>query len=238
MKTRFCFLFSLLFLQACTTRQVSEVAAFSDVSLKTCCAYVLIPGDAGVDVESAEWQSLKRQLDKALADRGFSSAASRARAEIAITAIAGVDASKTVTRSGSATAQNEGFKTAAVSSSIPSNNNYQFNNDALSAGAGTSLETGTPGSDPFAASGRQGRSVHVYERWLLVRAYDLSQYLSDGRYAESWRTVVRSTGPSADLETIIPYMIASGAPYFGETLYETKEVILAEDSKQVRSISE
>ncbi|MEE4294848.1 MAG: hypothetical protein V2I79_12880 [Xanthomonadales bacterium] len=238
MKTRLCLFFALLGMTACTTRHVTEVTAFSDVSLATCCAYVLIPADAAVDVESAEWQSLERLLDKALAARGFYPAATRGEAEIAITAATGTGEATTVTRGGPAFAQNRGFSAAEDPGSSPSNNDYRFNNDALSTAAGSVMQTGAPGSAPLAATGSQGRRVRVYERWLLVRAYDLSEASDDGRFAESWRTVVRSSGPSAELEAIVPFMIAAGAPYLGETLYEAKEVILGEDSKQFRSITE
>ena len=86
MQARFFLLFAMLLLTACTARHVSEVTAISDVSLNTCCAYVLLPADAGVDVMSAEWQTLKRQLDRALATRGFYPAATPAQAEIAAAA--------------------------------------------------------------------------------------------------------------------------------------------------------
>ena len=237
MKARLFLLFAML-LTACTTRHVSEVTAFSDVALNTCCAYVLLPADAGVDVMSAEWQTLKRQLDRALAAKGFYPAATPAQAEIAITAAAGAGESRTVARSGPGAAQREGFSTAGASVSAPSNNNYRFNNDALSTAAGSTMETSAPGSAPLAATGRQDRRVRVYERWLLVRAYDLSEASDDGGFAESWRTVVRSSGPSADIEAIVPFMIAAGAPYLGETLYEAKEVILGKDSMQFRAITE
>lgn len=236
MQARFFLLFAMLLLTACTARHVSEVNAFSDVSLSTCCAYVLLPADAGVDVMSAEWQTLKRQLDRALAARGFYPAATPAQAEIAITAAAGAGESQTVSEPGAA--QKERFSTAGVSASAPSNNNYRFNNDALSTGAGSTMETNAPGSAPFAASGRQSRSVRIHEKWLLIRAYDLGERSADGRYAESWRTVVRSRGPSADLEGTVPFMIAAGTPYLGATLYETKRVTLEENSEQVRALTE
>lgn len=236
MKARLFLFFTMLLLTACTARHVSEVTAFSDVSLNTCCAYILLPADADVDVMSTEWQTLKRQLDRALTARGFYPAATPVQAEIAITAAAGAGESQTVSEPGAA--QKEGFSTAGVSASAPSNNNYRFNNDALSTGAGIMMETSAPGSVPLAASGGHGRSIRIHEKWLLIRAYDLSERSADGRYAESWRTVVRSSGPSADIEAIVPFMIAAGAPYLGETLYEAKEVILGEDSKQFRAITE
>jgi len=238
MQARLFLFFAVLLLTACTARHVSEVTAFSDVSLNTCCAYILLPADAGVDVMSTEWQTLKRQLDRALAARGFYPAATPVQAEIAITTATGTGEATTVTRGGPASAQNRGFSAAEDPGSSPSNNDYRFNNDALSTGAGSTMETNAPGSAPFAASGRQGRSVRIHEKWLLIRAYDLSERSADGRYAESWRTVVRSRGPSADLEGTVPFMIAAGAPYLGETLYEAKEVILGEDSKQFRAITE
>lgn len=212
-----------------TTSFNNDVTSISDQSITGCCSFYIIPSDESIDTASLAWRSFEKQLVRALELQGYSEAVNPDAADIAIVAAMGIGDPRTVNWSVPRWGQT-GTKTTGSSTTGTMS---VYGNTATTRSNTTYNTTPTYG---FVGS-TQGSST-VYDRWLELHAYSMSDKLPNGDFLEAWSTSVRSVGTTGDLSVVAPYMIAAGRPYFGKSLSRQARVVIREDSEQVNVLIE
>lgn len=219
---------STCLLTGCTTFR-SEVSSVNDTSLVGCCTYFAVPMDEEIDRASLSWRNVEKQLGKALASKGFTKTDSWEEADLMILVGTGIGDPRSVTYS----VPLYGKTGQVVTGSQTTGSATTYGNTTYGS-ANTTYQT----LDTYGVTGTRTSSETVFDRWLIVSAYDLTSEAEDGRPLESWRTTVRSSGSTGDLQTVIPYMLAAAQPYFGDNTSGQKQVDIAEGSKTVKALIE
>lgn len=224
-------LLTALLLSSCAAfvRFENTVTSVSDSTLVGCCSYFVVPMDEDTNTASISWRRMEKQLSTALDSRGFLKAESPEAADLAIVVGAGIGDPRTVTFSRPV----YGKTGEVVTGSTTTGSIYSYGNTAT----GRANTTNTS-KDTYGVVGTTTSSAAVYDRWLIVSAYDMNNKSANDDYLESWRTTVRSSGSSGDLQRVVPYMIAASQDYLGGNLASAKKVTIREGSSKVQALIE
>jgi hypothetical protein len=105
---------------------------------------------------------------------------------------------------------------------------------ALSSNGQTTL--GTISSPPqlgVVGQDYQSGSYNVYPRWLVLEAVDLAATRDSKKPVTSWRTTVISSGTSADLRMVFPYLITAAKDYIGGNTGKMVNVVIYAGDERV-----
>jgi len=76
-------------------------------------------------------------------------------------------------------------------------------------------------------------SYYLYPRWLVLEAADPAATRDSKKLVMSWRTTVTSSGTSADLRLVFPYLIATAKDYIGGNTGKMVNVVIRAGDKRV-----
>ena len=230
MTIRILILVLMLSVSGCTIFR-TKVSAVSDATFVGCCSFVVVPGDQATDTSSLYWRTLEKQVTRALERNGFAKAESADTADIGIVVAAGIGQPRTVTTSREVIGQTGSVVTGSKTTGTV--NSYGFGNNST-----VNANTTYTSQPTYGVVGTETSSYSVFDRWLIVSAYDLKNRAPNGDLIESWRTSVNSAGTSGDLQMILPYMITAAEKYFGENLSSAKTVEIIEGDRRVKGLIE
>lgn len=227
--TAFCTVIS--FLWGCASIQprtfVSNVDSLSRADAAEKKLYVLLPGGKGVDVNDLQFQEFAAYVDKALKGKGFVKADTFKEAEIAIFLTYAVGDPQSYQYTYSVPT----FGQTGVSSSHTSGTVSTYGNSATYSGTTTYMPTyGITGSTTHVTT------KTVYSRFLFLIAYDVALYVKEEKMSQVWATNVVSSGSSADLRLVVPYMVAAMKPYLGANTGRKMEVEIPENDPIVQAL--
>jgi hypothetical protein len=105
-----------------------------------------------------------------------------------------------------------------------------------------SYGTGTPRTEISVHDGGKLKtglvSSTVYDRFLILAAYDLNAFRITKQEIQLWKTIITSSGSSDDLRTVIPYLVFAAKPYLGGNTGKRVKVILLNGDKRVKNFVE
>jgi hypothetical protein len=210
----------LLVVTGCTPSFDVAVTGWSDGSDASAKPYCIVPASRGTAPSDLEYLEFAACVKRGLADRGYKEA-SRESAELIVTLSYGSGGPYTSTYyyadpPGEAPA---GAIAVASTESHPMGGGGRAFHGRMATGIGT----GTGFYNDYGV-------VTVYDKWLQVAAYDKA---GGGQLGpQRWRVDAVSSGPTADLRQVVPYLVAGSYQYFGQDT--TKQLVLTVSKKDER----
>jgi hypothetical protein len=231
----------LIALTGCGTLYTLDVTANSNESIDSEKTYIVVSGSPGLPAESPAFDAYAAQLEKVLADHGYTRVDSDDfdKASIAVYLTAAISEPgkeyHTVRTSQKETIDPE-FASSAVRSS--------GNKAQSSSGGGSSSPVEYAPAERLTGYQQAKFATTVYTKYLNLVAIDLADYLEDvntkGKSEavpeELWSVDVTTTGSPDSLDEAMPVMLAAAKPYIGSDSDEPVRVSLDESSRAVAAI--
>lgn len=191
-------------------------------------AVIVLPGAAGTDTSDLQFKEVRRYVARSLEGTGVTIVTDLRQARLAIFVRYGIGEPQTQVVP----------YTAPIFGTVPgSTTNVQ---GTVSGTGGTSAVSGTLTTQPRlgvvgAVSG--ATTVTSFTRWLLLNTYRIPTE-PGSTPTELSRTAVVSTGSSGDLRLVLPYLVASSAPYLGRDTRQAVAISLRRDDPRVARLRE
>ncbi len=235
-------------LSGCGTLYKLDVTAYSDPRAELGKTYVVLSGDPDLDVNSAEFAEYAKQVERALAPKGYQRVSGNDLSAVDL----GIYLAADISESGK---RYHKVSTPMYEGPTPDN-----------LGAATTSYGGPPsgGGSGGGGGGQQGMTVEVppqpreilsgyeqtsfattvYTKHLNLIAVDLQQYLQDiarvGREdavpREIWSIDIETTGKPSDLTEVIPVMLAAGQDFVGESTEDVVQVRMNGTDRRIGQI--
>lgn len=203
-----------------STRFLMSVDSINDPVRSQGKKYVLFSGDSKITPDDLQFREFAGYVRKVLSSLGYVEANSPP-AEIAIFMRYGIGQPTRVDYSTSSPIF--GITAGGISSFTAFSSNGQTTTGTIS----SPPQLGVVGQD------YQSGSYNVYPRWLVLEAVDLGATRDDKKAVTSWRTTVISSGTSADLRLVFPYLITAAKDYIGGNTGKMVNVVIYAGDKRV-----
>lgn len=196
---------------------VDSLSASAQVARKH---FTLLPGNKDVSVTDLQFKEYAEYINRALVSRGYIPAESIEQANLAIFVVYGIGNPQQHQYSYSVPTWGQ--------TGISSSTTYGTLNTYGGFGTYSSTTTYTP------RYGITGSTTHVgtytmYFRFLVLDAFDLSEYKKTKKEVQLWKTTITSTGSSSDLRRVFPYMVTASTPHIGTNTGQQIKVVLEEN---------
>jgi hypothetical protein len=211
---------------ACATSFNTTVNSYAAEGLRPGQAHFILPSDAaqGADLQFAE---VKAALGRSLTQAGLRLTDAEEEAEVAVFVEYGIGDPRTETT----VVQMPVWGQTGVASSTTTGTARTF-------GSTTTVNATTNYTPSYGVVGYNNMPVTntVFDRFLMVEAYDIAAHRADGKLVSLWKVTVQSSGSSGDLRYVIPYMLNSAVPYFGRSSGRAVTVVVPEGDTNVEYI--
>lgn len=164
------------------------------------------------------FQEYRVETERALGARGLTVVGDGAEPDVAVFLDYGIGAPRTTTSVMSLPTWGQtGVRSSTTTGQVSSTGSY------------SATTTYTP---TYGVTGYQNipYTTTTYTRHVVLTAYDYRHYLRTNEVRELWKVSVVSTGAKSDLRYIMPFMLASAAPYLGQSSGNTVLIKLDEKS--------
>ena len=238
--------FMSVFLSGCGTLYKLDVIAAADSSKSFAKTYVLLPGSAELDIESAEFANYAAIIERSLEPMGYvrQDVDQLSSAALGIYVSAGIgDAAKrvhTVTQ-------------PIVEAPYPENSQSAVRSSGSGSGSGGAGQSNNPQPPPVTIPTREvltgyqrtGFATTVYTKYLSLAAIDLPSYAEEvarvgresaGVPATIWSIDIETTGQPSDLNEVLPVMLAGGQAYIGKATNGHVQLKISGTDKRVRAL--
>lgn len=188
----------------------SEIDALAAPEAQGKTHFVILPGNKEVNVRDLQFLEFKSYVEKVLATRGFTKAGSLDDGDVLLLLNYGV---------GPPEAQ---YYTYDVPVWMDAGYYYPYYRRSR-------FYTGV------SAYTQRIESYTTYKRYLVLEAYDMAQYRQN-KWVQLWKTSVSSSGTSADLRLVFPYMAAAMQAYIGSNTGHMVSVDVDEQNPLLRDL--
>ncbi|MDD1620286.1 MAG: hypothetical protein LUQ11_02310 [Methylococcaceae bacterium] len=188
----------------------SEVDSLAAPEARGKTHFVILPGNKEVNEQDLQFLEFKSYVEKVLATRGFSKASSLENGDVVLFLSYGVGPPET---------QQYSYDVPVWMDSgyyYPYYRRSRFY-------SGVSAYT------------QRIESYTTYKRYLVLEAYDMAQYRQE-KLVQIWKTSVNSSGTSADLRLVFPYMAAAMQPYIGSNTGHMVSIDIDEQNPLLREL--
>jgi hypothetical protein len=189
--------------------------------------YILVPGSNGVSINDLQFQEYASYLVKILKSKGFVKVNVGESADLAVFLVYGIGDPQEHYYSYSAPVWGQ---TGVSSSRTTGTINRYGSSSSYSSKTTYSPSYGVTGYVPVSGS------YVTYNRYFLLTAYDLKQYLKTKEDIQVWRTVVASVGASGDLRRVFPALVVASSPSIGMNTGQKVTVDLALNDPRISSL--
>jgi len=178
--------------------------------------FVLLPGNAGANEQDLQFIEFKAYIEKVLANRGYSKAASMQDSNLVMFLSYGVGAPEVHQYSYEVPLWND------MGYYYPYRMSRFYNGYYPGFGVG--------------GYAQRTESYTTFRRYLLLEACDKDAYLQQQQRKQLWKTSVQSNGASNDLRLVFPYMAAAMQAYIGSNTGHMITVDIDETDPLARSL--
>jgi hypothetical protein len=160
--------------------------------------FVLLPGNKDTSASDLQFREYAAYINRALISRGFMPAESIETANLAIFVVYGIGDPQ----------QHQYLYSVPLWGQTGISSSTTYGTLSTFGNTGTYSDTTTyhPTYGITGYSTRVG-TYTMYFRFLVLDAFDLSEYRKSKELVPLWKTTVTSTGPGSDLRRILPVMV-------------------------------
>lgn len=189
--------------------------------------FVLLPGNKDVSVSDLQFKEYAEYINRALVARGYSPAENIEKADLAIFVVYGIGNPQQHQYSYSIPTWGQ--------TGVSSSTTYGTLSTYGSFGTYSGTTTYTPTYGITGSTTRIG-GYTTYFRFLVLDAFDLSEYKKTKKEVQLWKTTITSTGSSGDLRRVFPYMVTASLPHIGTNTGQQVKVVLEENDPAVLNL--
>jgi hypothetical protein len=190
-------------------------------------AYLLLPGKADIMEDDQQFDAYSEYVHRALGKKGFTPAESFEEADVAIFLSYGVGEPQRHQLLYYVPAWNRTIVPSADSSG-------QVRPYARGDPSAEAAAKEDAGEARGGGSGVVTYTTHL--RYMILEAFALGGHGETEEEAQLWRTAVRSTGTSGDLERVLPILVAASIPYMATNTETRIRLELDENDHRVVDI--